>query len=105
MEVKPRGSANAGGFIYRDSRFPEFAGKLVFGDFSTWFDAPTGQIFLATPPAVWRGLWAFERLLDIDQRVHSLGQDAQGEVYVLTTAQENPVGKSGKVWTLVRQAA
>lgn len=104
MEVEPRGSANAGGYICRGSRVPEFAGKLVFGDFSAWFDAPTGQIFLATPPAVWRGLWAFERLLEIDQRIHSLGQDAQGEVYVLTTAQENPVGKLGQVGTLVRQA-
>ncbi len=65
---------------------------------------PTGQIFLAMPPASWRGLWPFERLIEIDQRVHSLGQDADGEVYVLTTAEGIPVGKSGKVWALVRKA-
>lgn len=104
VKMEPRGTANVGGFIYRGGRFPEFEGKLIFGDFSTRFDVPTGQIFLAMPTASWRGLWPFERLIEIDQRVHSLGQDADGEVYVLTTAQGIPVGKSGKVWALVRKA-
>ena len=40
LEVEPRGSANAGGFFYRGSRFPEFADKLVLGDVSTRIDAP-----------------------------------------------------------------
>ena len=45
-----------------------------------------------------------ERLIEIDQRIHSLGEDADGELYVLTTAQGIPVGKSGKVWRLVPTA-
>jgi hypothetical protein len=78
-------------------------GKLIFGNFSTRIEAPSGQVFVATPPASWRDLWPFERLIAIDQRIHSLGEDSDGEVYVLTTAQGIPVGQTGKVWKLIRQ--
>jgi hypothetical protein len=40
-------------------------------------------------------------LIEIDQRLHSLGEDADGELYLLSTAQGIPVGNSGKVWKLV----
>ena len=104
VKAERLGTANVGGFVYRGTAFPEFAGKLVFGDFSTRIEAPSGQIFVATPPAEWRGPWPFQRLIEIDQRVHSLGEDAAGELYVLTTAQGIPVGKSGKVWKIVRKS-
>jgi glucose/arabinose dehydrogenase len=100
VEAKPLGTANVGGFLYRGAALPEFRGKLVFGDFSTRIEAPSGQIFVAAPPDDWRGLWPVERVIEIDQRIHSLGQDAAGELYVLTTAQGIPVGKTGKVWKL-----
>ena len=51
--------------------------------------------------AAWRALWPFERLVQVDQRLHSLGEDADGELYLLTTAQGIPVGDTGKVWKLV----
>ncbi|MDC1198953.1 PQQ-dependent sugar dehydrogenase, partial [bacterium] len=100
VEAKPLGTANVGVFLYRGAALPEFRGKLVFGDFSTRIEAPSGQIFVAAPPNDWRGLWPVERVIEIDQRIHSLGQDAAGELYVLTTAQGIPVGKTGKVWKL-----
>ena len=105
VKAEPRGSANVGGFVYRGTALPGLAGKLVFGDFSTRFDVPSGQIFAASPPGEWRALWPFERLIEIDQRVHSLGQDAAGELYVLTTAQGIPVGKSGRVWKIVPKSS
>ena len=37
----------------------------------------------------------------LDVRIHSLGEDAEGELYVLTTAHGIPVGKSGKLWKIV----
>lgn len=103
VEAEPLGTANVGGSIYRGTALPELAGRLVFGDFSTRIEKPSGQIFVATPPRAWRGLWDLERLIEIDQRVHSLGQDADGELYVLTTARGIPVGSTGKVWKLVRK--
>ena len=101
VDAEPLGTANVGGFIYRGSMFPDLDGKLVFGDFSTRLEAPSGQIFVASPAQAWRDLWPFDRLIEIDQRIHSLAQDDSGELYVLTTAQGIPVGKTGKVWKLV----
>lgn len=103
VEAEPLGTANVGGFIYRGSAIPEFAGKLVFGDFSTRIEAPSGQVFVAVPSESWRGLWTITRVIEIDQRIHSLGQDADGELYVLTTAKGIPVGATGMVWRLIRK--
>lgn len=101
VKAEPLGTANIGGFVYRGSAIPELYGKLVFGDFSTIIERPSGQVFVATPPESWGALWPFERLIEIDQRLHSLGEDADGELYLLSTAQGIPVGNSGKVWKLV----
>ena len=103
VKATPGGTANIGGFIYRGNAFPELFGQLVFGDFSARIEKPSGQLFVAAPPTAWRGLWPFATLTQLDQRLHSLGEDEDGEIYLLTTAQGIPVGKSGKVWKLVRK--
>ena len=90
-----------GGFIYRGKAIPELNGKFVFGDFSFEFKTPSGQIFAATPSTAWRSLWPIQLLKRLDVRIHSLGEDADGELYVMTTAQGIPVGNSGKVWKIV----
>ncbi len=105
VEADPMGTASIGGFVYRGSALPGLYGKLVFGDFSTVLERPSGQLFVATPPASWGALWPVERLIQVDQRLHSLGQDAEGELYLLTTAQGIPVGNTGKVWKLVPAGA
>ena len=101
VEANPMGTASIGGFLYRGAALPGLAGKLVFGDFSTVLEKPSGQLFLATPPPSWGALWPIERLIQVDQRLHSLGEDADGELYLLTTAQGIPVGNTGKVWKLI----
>ena len=73
----------------------------MFGDFSTVLERPSGQVFVATPPASWGAMWPVEPLFQLDQRLHTLGEDAAGELYLLTTAQGIPVGRTGKVWKLV----
>jgi glucose/arabinose dehydrogenase len=101
VQATPMGTASVGGFVYRGKALPGLYGKLVFGDFSTAIEKPSGQVFVATPPASWGALWPFERLIELDQRLHSLGEDADGELYLLTTALGIPVGNSGNVWKLV----
>lgn len=101
VEAEPLGTATIGGFLYRGAALPALQGKLVIGDFSTTLAEPSGQLFLATPPAAKGALWPIVRLIQIDQRLHSLGEDAAGELYLLTTAQGIPVGQTGKVWQLV----
>jgi glucose/arabinose dehydrogenase len=101
VEADPMGTASVGGFVYRGNALAGLYGKLVFGDFSTILERPSGQLFVAAPPASWGALWPVERLIQIDQRLHSLGQDAEGELYLLTTARGIPVGNTGKVWKLI----
>jgi len=102
VKAKPLGTANVGGFIYRGSKLPELYGKFVFGDFSSQIMEPSGQIFVATPPGIWRAPWSIAKLKQLNVRIHSLGEDADGELYVLTTAYGIPVGKTGKLWKIVR---
>lgn len=101
VDAEPMGTATVGGFIYRGSALPELYGRMVFGDFSTVLAKPSGQLFVATPPSSWDALWPIEALIEVDQRLHTLGEDAEGELYLLTTAQGIPVGQTGKVWKLV----
>jgi glucose/arabinose dehydrogenase len=101
VAVEPMGTATVGGFVYRGAAIPELYGKIVFGDFSTVLERPSGQVFVATPPPSWGAMWPVEPLIQVDQRLHTLGADAAGELYLLTTAQGIPVGQTGKVWKLV----
>jgi glucose/arabinose dehydrogenase len=100
VDAEPLGTATVGGFVYRGAALPAFYGKMIIGDFSLRIEEPSGQILMASPTRRWRDLWEVENLITMDQRVHSLGQDSSGELYVLTTAQGIPTGKSGKVWKL-----
>jgi glucose/arabinose dehydrogenase len=101
VQATPAGTANVGGYIYRGTAIAGLAGRLVFGDFSATLKAPSGQVMVAAPPEAWGALWSFVPAVTLDQRLHSLGEDAAGELYLLTTAQGIPVGNSGKVWRLV----
>ncbi len=99
VEAKPLGSANVGGMIYRGAAIPALRGALVFGDFSARIAEPSGLVLVAWPLA--DRTWPVEPLLELDQRLHSLGVDAEGEILLLTTAQGVPVGETGKLWRLV----
>ncbi len=105
VKAEPMGTASVGGFVYRGVAFPELYGKLVFGDFSALVEKPSGQVFVATPPASWGGLWPIAPLTRLDVRLHSLSEGADGELYLLTTALGIPVGATGKVWKLVPAGA
>lgn len=88
-----------GGFVYRGSRIPALAGKYVFGDFSNgttgrlfYADLATGEIkeFLLDNPD--RPLGAF---------VKGFGEDANGEIYVLTSNTTAPTGATGTAFLIV----
>jgi len=95
------GTAVTGGYLYRGDAIPELYGTYVFGDWSRTFMPPSGQIFMATPPQVWGDLWSLQQILEIDTRVLSLGEDAAGELYVLTNEELGPFGETGNVYKLV----
>jgi glucose/arabinose dehydrogenase len=101
VKVEPMGTANVGGYLYRGKALPDLHGRLVFGDFSATIMKPSGQVFVATPSTAPGRLWSIAPLLRLDARLHSLAEDADGELYLLTTAQGIPVGQTGKDWKLV----
>jgi glucose/arabinose dehydrogenase len=94
-----------GGYVYRGSDVPDLAGRYIFGDYSTSFDAASGQVFAATVSG--SGPWSFEELRfgSTDSRLNAyvlgFGQDNEGEVYVLTSETGTPSGTTGRVWRLV----
>lgn len=94
-----------GGHVYRGADVPQLAGRYVFADWSDSFGAANAQLLMATPRA--DGLWAFEQLPvagtedgRLDAFVLAFGEDADGELYVLTSNTLGPDGTTGAVWRL-----
>lgn len=95
-----------GGYIYRGSAIRGLRGHYIFGSWSRSFRQPDGSVFVATPQAA--GQWPMRELsLGTDQGgrlnryVLGFGQDAAGEVYVLTSDMTGPSGTTGRVFRLV----
>jgi glucose/arabinose dehydrogenase len=96
-----------GGYVYRGSRLPDLQGRYIFADWSTSFVNPSGSLFAATPAESEKELWNVEELNMVSPEgdaigafVLSLGQDTDGELYVLTTKLPGPTGNTGKVYAL-----
>ncbi len=96
-----------GGFVYRGNEIPELVGHYVFGDWSSDFNSPDGSIFIAeeTQTGTWQFAEADLEGEDIDKQLNrfvlGFGQDADGEVYVLTSTTNNPTGNTGQVFKIV----
>lgn len=104
---EPFGIAVVAGYVYRGSAIPSLAGKFLFGDYSSRFDAAAGRLFAATEGA--NGVWTMAELTvagGTDDRlgayVLSFGQDEEGEVYVLATESSGPAGTTGRVFKIVQ---
>lgn len=102
----PFGLAVVGGHVYRGSDIPSLQGSLVFGDYSSRFDAPDGSLFAASEDA--DGAWSTVDLTIADtvdgrlgQYVLAFGQDEDGEVYVLTNETGAPRETTGRVYKIV----
>lgn len=96
------GIAIVGGFIYHGTAIPLLDGKYVFGDFSTSFGAPGGRLFYADLST---GLIQ-ELMIGLNDRalglfVKGIGEDANGELYVLGSTTLGPAGTTGVVLEIV----
>jgi glucose/arabinose dehydrogenase len=100
-----------GGNVYRGSALPELEGRYIFGDWSTSWDEPDGQLLMAMPSEAEGELWEVQEL-SIASRENgalgsyllSFGQDAGFELYVLTSGTPGPSGSEGQVWRIVPAA-
>ena len=102
------GLAVVGGYVYRGEDLSGFEGRYVFGDWSTSFNVGDGTLLVASPPGLDGDGWSFQELeigTTDDGRlgafVLGFGQDAQNELYVLTSNASGPAGSTGGVWRIV----
>ena len=96
-----KGLSVTGGFVYRGAHGP-WQGKYFFGDWSTKFPVRDGHIFVATESG---GKWTMEdvkvgNMPNFNSYVLAFGQDADGEVYVLTQDTTGPVGGLAKIYKI-----
>ena len=102
----PVGIAVIGGYVYRGTNYPALNGLYVFGDFSTSFGSPDGQIYYLaqTRPGIWERfpvqLWPANARLG--RFLKGFGEDEAGEIYVLSSTALGPSGRTGDVRRLTK---
>jgi glucose/arabinose dehydrogenase len=102
------GLAIVGGYVYRGSNIPKLRGRYVFADWSAdWKSTaptPRGSLLVTDPRAAEAGSWTLERLTmpaPLDQFVTGVGEDGDGELYVMTREEMGPTGETGAVRRIV----
>lgn len=98
------GRSITGGFLYRGIESPKLLGKYIFGDWSSSFILPRGQIFYLdeTEPGVWER-FKLNPTQTFNRFILSFGEDENGEIYVLskTTLGPDPNVKNGDVKKII----
>lgn len=100
------GAVVIGGYVYRGSALPAFRGRYVFGEWNRAGADGDGIVFVATPPEDPNDMWAFTEVEVAGSRtvgayVLAFGEDAEHELYVMTSKNQGPTGKTGRVCRLV----
>ena len=97
-----KGLSITGGYVYRGSNGP-WQGKYFFGDWSKQFGVRDGRIYVASESG---GKWTMEdvkvsNMPTFNSYVLAFGQDADGDVYVLTQDTTGPVGGLAKIYKIL----
>lgn len=100
-----QGISITGGYVYRGKALPGWQGKYIFGDWSRLWIKAEGVLFAATQGT--NGKWTWERIFPASHPeglglyITAFGEDAEGELYVLTNDRNGVSGNTGKVFKLV----
>ena len=99
-----QGTCIVGGYVYRGSAIPQLQGQYVFGDWSAGNGRTGGVILIARPASQADSddeqLWPVSVGVEHDQYVLGFGEDADGEVYVLSSSQRGPTGNTGRIYQI-----
>jgi len=103
-----RGISVTGGYVYRGKDIPALNGHYVFADWSRNWGLADGVVLCGSPKGEeWElsvlPIEDFPKKGRIGAYVVAMGQDADGEVYVLTNDTNSLKGESGKIYKLVRK--
>ncbi|HEY6226726.1 MAG TPA: hypothetical protein VI282_06365, partial [Verrucomicrobiae bacterium] len=99
-----------GGYVYRGKAFPSLVGKYVFADWSRSMAIADGTLLVATIPTESSARWTVQPLAlkdvpngRIKSFIWALGEDGEGELYVLANGINSAANGRGKVFKLVPQ--
>ena len=97
-----KGISVTGGYVYRGSQ-AAWQGKYFFGDWSRTFAVRNGSLFVASKTGTG---WTMEdvkvaNMPSFNSYVLAFGQDADGELYVMTQDTTGPVGGLARVYKIV----
>ncbi len=99
-----QGIAIIGGYVYRGTRIPSLAGQYIFGDLSTSFGKPDGHLFFSSltgdPESNIHPL-LINGTTNVGLYIKGMGEDANGELYVLASTALGPSGTTGQVFEIV----
>lgn len=100
------GRTVVGGFVYRGDDLPQFHGRYIFADWSTGFATGDGTVLVAKERPQGR-LWQIQEIQfqnrpdgRLGHFILAFGQDADGEMYILTSDNIGPTGATGRVYQL-----
>lgn len=102
-----KGTSVTGGYVYRGKALPALDGKYIFADWTRNPGVPDGVLLMATRPAKENAAWSLEALQiagnggKVGGYITAMGQDAEGEIYVLTCGRNAVTGTTGKVYQIV----
>ena len=104
--ARPEGCSGisiTGGYVYRGAN-KDWDGKYIFGDWSKSFAAMDGQIYFGTKGD--DGKWSMEqaKISNMEGKtpyILAFGQDANGEVYALTSITTGPNGSLDTIYKVV----
>ena len=104
------GVAVVGGFVYRGAAIPALRGRYVFGDYSHRPNSGNGRVMYFDPNFNPNPKDATPRVVNlvngtINMFVHGFGEDAAGELYVLTSKSGIPFEETGAILKIVRRCA
>lgn len=95
-----------GGYVYRGTGVPGLTNDYVFGQWTSQSSVADGRLFAAEEDS--KGAWTTRELTisntddgRFGRYVLAFGQDADGEIYVLSSVSAAPAGLTGRVDKLV----
>jgi hypothetical protein len=94
------GSAIVGGFVYHGSLMPQLDGDYIFGDFSnsTFAGPANGRLFYSNLST--GQIDEFSMNQPLGMWLKGFGEDANGEIYVMASADLGPTGTTGEVFEI-----
>lgn len=99
---RDEGISIIGGFVYKGSLLPALTGKYIFGDFARAVANPSGRLMSYDfAAAEFREFIIGRNDRALGLYVKGMGQDQNGEVYVLGSTVVGPTGATGVVYKLV----